>query len=132
MLREMMSSKIHRAVVTRCDLEYVGSITIDADLLAAVGLRPNEKVLVCDIDNGSRFETYVIRGEAGSGEIGINGAAARLTAEGHRVIIIAFAQVAAEELDRHVGRVIVCDAHNGIEQRLEYTSTIREPAAAER
>ena len=78
MLRKMMRGKIHRATITFCDADYVGSATIDADLLRAADIRPNESVHVLDIDNGERFETYVIRGEAGSGVIGINGAAANL------------------------------------------------------
>ena len=87
MLRKMMLSKIHRATVTRCDVDYVGSITIDADLLVAAGMRPNESVWVLDIDNAQRFETYIIRGAPGSGVIEVNGAAAKLTEVGHKVII---------------------------------------------
>ena len=90
MLRKVLRGKIHRATITFCDLDYVGSITIDADLLRAAGIRPNESVHVLDIDNGARFETYVIRGEPGSGVIGVNGAAAHLVETGHKVIIVAY------------------------------------------
>lgn len=130
MFRKMMRSKIHRAVVTQCDPEYVGSITIDADLLRATGIAPNEGVLVVDIDNGARFETYVIRGEPGSGQIGINGAAARLVETGHRVIIIAFSYMTGAEVADHDAKVIICDERNGIEQSLVYSSDLDVPTAA--
>ncbi|MFP4145326.1 MAG: aspartate 1-decarboxylase [Phycisphaeraceae bacterium] len=130
MLRKMLRAKIHRARVTQCDPDYVGSITIDADLLRAAGIRPNEAVLVLDIDNAARFETYVIEGEAGSGIIGINGAAAKLVEIGHKVIIVCFGIMDESEIDDHVARVIVCNEHNQIEQRLEYASTLDEPAGS--
>lgn len=88
-----LRAKIHRATITEADVDYVGSITIDQALLDASGILPGECVLVADIDNGSRFETYVIAGEAGSGTICINGAAARLVELGHKVIILAFGYV---------------------------------------
>lgn len=91
MLRCFLKSKLHRMVVTQAELDYVGSITIDRDLMDMAGLLPNEKVLVADIDTGSRFETYVLEGERGSGTICINGAAARLCSPGDRVIILQFA-----------------------------------------
>ncbi len=128
MLRNMMRAKIHRAKITQCDLNYVGSITIDSNLLAAIDLRPNELVHVLDIDNGARFETYVIRGEAGSGIIGINGAAARLVETGHNVIIVAYGQMPDTEVDDHVAKVVVCDEQNKIESRLNYNSRIDETA----
>lgn len=124
MLRKMMCGKIHRARVTQCDPDYVGSITIDADLLAATGLRPNEAVHVFDITNGARFETYVILGDPGTGIIGVNGAAARLVEPGDLVIIVAFAMVAEDRADDHVGHVVVCDEDNRIGQRLEYASKL--------
>ncbi len=127
MLRKMMRAKIHRATITQCDPDYVGSITIDAELLDAVDIRPNEAVLVLDIDNGARFETYVIRGEPGSGVIGVNGAAAQLVGEGHKVIIVAFGLLDASELDTHEGKVVVCDADNRIERRLSYPSLLNMP-----
>lgn len=132
MFRKMMRAKIHRATVTFANPDYVGSITIDADLLRAADIRPNEAVHVLDIDNGARFETYVIRGEAGSGVIGINGAAARLTEVGHKVIVVAYGLLDEADLDEHVGRVIVVNEHNHIAQRLTYDSRHHpadEPAA---
>ena len=90
MQRTMMRTKIHRAVITDANLEYVGSITIDRDLMEAADLLPYEKVHVLDINNGARFETYVIEGEPGSGEMCVNGAAARLVHPGDRVIVIAY------------------------------------------
>src|SRR5688572_31240687 len=88
MFRIMMKSKIHRATVTEANVDYVGSITIDSDLMKAADLLPHEKVQVADIDNGARLETYVIEGPAGSGVVCLNGAAARLVNEGDKVIII--------------------------------------------
>lgn len=93
MLRTMFKSKIHRATVTQADLHYVGSVTIDADLLDAADLLPGELVHIVDITNGARLETYTIEGERGSGVIGINGAAAHLVHPGDRVIIISYAQI---------------------------------------
>jgi aspartate 1-decarboxylase len=98
MLRTMMKSKIHRATVTQADLSYVGSVTVDQDLLDAADLLPGELVQVLDIDNGARLETYIIAGDRGSGVIGINGAAARLVAPGDLVILIAYAQLDDAEL----------------------------------
>lgn len=127
MLRKLLHAKIHRAVVTHCNLDYVGSITIDATLLGAVGMAPNEAVLVADCDNGNRFETYIFEGEPGSGVIGVNGAAAHLTAPGHRLIICCFAQLQADEIDRHQAKVVVVDEHNRIAQMLSYPSRLTEP-----
>ena len=90
MLTRLLKAKIHRATVTMTDVNYHGSITIDSDLLKATGLLPNEAVIVADCDNGARFETYVIPGQSGSGIIGINGAAARLSKIGHKVIVMSF------------------------------------------
>ena len=128
MLRTMLHAKLHHAVVTRCDAEYVGSITIDENLLEASGLRPNEKVLVLDVDNAARFETYVIRGERGSGEIGINGPAAHLTELGHRVIVLSFAQLTEDELEDHAATVVICDADNRIAEARRLPSRLDEPA----
>ena len=89
-MRQLMRSKIHRATVTNCDEDYVGSIVIDQDLMDKSDIWEYEKVLVCDINNGSRFETYAISGERGSGIISVQGAAAKLTNPGHKVIIMAF------------------------------------------
>lgn len=93
MLRNMMKSKIHRATVTQADLHYVGSVTVDEDLLDAADLLAGELVHIVDIDNGNRLETYTIAGERGSGVIGINGAAARLVHPGDLVILIAYGQM---------------------------------------
>src|SRR3569623_1231463 len=94
---KLLKAKIHRATVTQTDVNYHGSITIDADLLRASGLLPNEAVLVADCENGNRFETYVIAGEPGSGVIGINGAAARLSKVGHCVIVMSFVMATPQE-----------------------------------
>jgi aspartate 1-decarboxylase len=105
MMRTMMKSKIHRATVTQADLHYVGSVTVDEDLLDAADLLPGELVHIVDITNGARLETYTIAGERGSGVIGINGAAARLVHTGDLVILIAYGQMEdaeARELEPHV------------------------------
>lgn len=120
MLREALFAKIHRATVTLCNPDYMGSITIDPDLLDAVGMRVNEKVLVADIDSMNRFETYVFRGERGTGVIGVNGAAARLTGVGHRVIIMSFCHLATEEMQSHRPKVVVCTPENAIGEFLAY------------
>jgi len=113
-LRTMLKSKIHRATVTDCDLHYVGSITIDRDLLEAADILAQEQVSVVDIDNGARFETYTIAGERGSGEIKLNGAAARLVARGDRIIVISYAAYGREELDLYVPHVVHVDEQNRI------------------
>ncbi len=114
MLRTMLKSKIHRATVTDCDLHYVGSITIDRDLLEAADILPQEQVAVVDVDNGARFETYTIAGERGGGEIKLNGAAARLVARGDRIIVISYASFTRDELDLYVPHVVHVDEHNRI------------------
>jgi aspartate 1-decarboxylase len=102
----MLKSKIHRATVTGCDLHYVGSITIDPDLLEAADILEHEQVHVVDVDNGARFETYTIAGERGSGTVQVNGAAARLVHRGDTIIVISYAQYDREELARHEPRVV--------------------------
>ncbi|MFF3693166.1 aspartate 1-decarboxylase [Streptomyces sp. NPDC002221] len=114
MYRTLMKSKIHRATVTQADLHYVGSLTIDSDLMKAADLLPGEKVDIVDIENGSRLSTYVIEGPAGSGVIGINGAAARLISPGDRVIIIAYAAMTDEETARFVPHVVFVDERNAV------------------
>ncbi|MFI0806348.1 aspartate 1-decarboxylase [Streptomyces echinatus] len=114
MLRTVFKSKIHRATVTQADLHYVGSVTIDADLLDAADLLPGELVHIVDITNGARLETYVIEGERGSGVIGINGAAAHLVHPGDLVIIISYAQVTDAEARELRPRVVHVDAGNRI------------------
>lgn len=112
MFRHMMKSKIHRATVTEANLNYVGSITIDEDLMEAADLLENEKVQIVDNNNGSRLETYVIPGPRGSGVICLNGAAARLVQPGDTVIIISYAVLSAEELAQHKPTVVFVDADN--------------------
>ncbi|MGI8922241.1 MAG: aspartate 1-decarboxylase [Solirubrobacteraceae bacterium] len=114
MQRTMLKSKIHRATVTGSDLHYVGSITIDEELLAAADIREHEQVAVVDIDNGARFETYTIAGSAGSGEICINGAAARLVHSGDTVIVISYAVYEESELDDYEPRVVHVDRSNRV------------------
>ena len=110
----MLKSKIHRATITGSDLHYVGSITIDQDLLDAADIREHEQVHVVDVDNGARFETYTISGERGSGEICINGAAARLVHTGDTIIVISYAEYAEEELESYVPRVVHVNKSNEI------------------
>src|SRR5437868_10811291 len=112
MQRVMLKSKIHRATVTDSDLHYVGSISVDPELLEAADIREHEQVHVVDVDNGARFETYTIRGERGSGEICINGAAARLVHTGDTVIVISYAEYDEQELDGYVPRVVHVDRSN--------------------
>ncbi|MCL6602347.1 MAG: aspartate 1-decarboxylase [Paenibacillus sp.] len=112
MYRHMMKSKIHRATVTEANLNYVGSITIDEDLMEAADLLENEKVQIVDNNNGSRLETYVIPGPRGSGVICLNGAAARLVHPGDTVIIISYAMLSTEELIAHKPTVVFVDDHN--------------------
>jgi aspartate 1-decarboxylase len=115
MMREMMKSKIHRATVTEANLNYVGSITIDQDLLDAVDIWPNEKVQVVNNNNGARLETYVIPGERGSGICCLNGAAARLVQPGDTVIIIAYAYIQDKEArDFFQPRIAIMDENNRI------------------
>ncbi len=109
---ELFKSKIHRATVTDASLNYVGSITIDEDLMRAANLLEYEKVQVANINNGERFETYVIKGEAGSGIIALNGAAARLGQVGDLVIIIAYARMTPEEAQSFKPTVVLVDANN--------------------
>jgi aspartate 1-decarboxylase len=108
----MMKSKIHRATVTGANLNYVGSVSIDTRLMALADVLPYEQVVVLDIDNGARFETYAIEG--GDGEVCLNGAAARLVAPGDRVILITYADYAEEELASYVPRVVHVDAANRV------------------
>ncbi|RXT13946.1 aspartate 1-decarboxylase [Ammoniphilus sp. CFH 90114] len=118
MLRTMMNAKIHRATVTEANLNYVGSITIDTDLLEAVDILPNEKVQIVNNNNGARLETYVIAGPRGSGVICLNGAAARLVQPGDKVIIISYCQVANEEVRNHKPKVAIMDENNKIIEML--------------
>ena len=112
MIRTLLHAKIHNAHVTDARLHYRGSITIDADLLDASGILPFERVQVVNVNNGERFETYVIAGERGSGTICLNGAAARLVQPGDRVIIMAYAQLTPAELSSHQVTVVHVDERN--------------------
>jgi aspartate 1-decarboxylase len=115
---EMLKSKIHRARVTATNLHYVGSITIDADLIREAGLRHYEKVLVANLNNGERFSTYVIEGEPGGGQIEINGAASRHASLGDELIIMAFGLVGPDEVEGFTPRIVMVDPHN---RPTEYT-----------
>jgi aspartate 1-decarboxylase len=112
MLRTMLKSKIHRATVTQANLHYVGSVTIDADLMDAADLLEGEQVTIVDIDNGNRLVTYAITGERGSGVIGINGAAAHLVHPGDLVILIAYAMLDDAEAREYRPRIVFVDADN--------------------
>ena len=124
MFTKLLKAKIHNATVTFTDLDYHGSITIDTNLLKLSGLLPNEAVIVADRDNGNRFETYVIPGEPGSGMIGINGAAARLTAVGNRVIIMSFVYANDAEALSHRSKVVTVDGKNRSLEVIEAKSTL--------
>lgn len=126
MFVKVLRAKIHGATITQTDPAYVGSITIDEDLLRASGIRPNEVVLIADSNNGARFETYVIKGAAGSGIIGVNGAAARLVTRGDKIIIFAHYLMNPEELDDHEADVVVVDDHNRIAKQMKYPSSLNE------
>jgi aspartate 1-decarboxylase len=114
MNRTMLKSKIHRCRITDSDLHYVGSITVDEDLLDAADIREFEQVHVVDVDNGARFETYTIAGQRGSGEIKMNGAAARLVHTGDTVIVISYASYSADDLESYEPRVVHVNADNSI------------------
>ncbi|PFP27270.1 aspartate 1-decarboxylase [Bacillus sp. AFS073361] len=116
MFRNMMNGKIHRATVTEANLNYVGSITIDEDILDAVGMIANEKVQIVNNNNGARLETYIIPGERGSGVICLNGAAARLVQKGDIVIIISYALIAEEKVAAHKPKVAIMDEGNRIKE----------------
>ena len=114
MQRVMLKSKIHRATVTDCDLHYVGSITIDPDLLEAADILEHEQVHVVDVDNGARFATYTIAGQRGSGDIKVNGAAARLVHRGDTIIVISYGSYDPEDMEFYDPRVVHVDEHNTI------------------
>ena len=120
MICTYLKSKIHRAVVTQSALNYVGSITIDEDLMDACDLVEYEKVQVADVNNGNRLETYVIAGERGSGVICLNGAAARFVSEGDRVIIMSYAQMTPEEFAENPPKVVFVDKQNNIKRVTRY------------
>ena len=124
MLRTMLTSKIHRATITQADLHYVGSVTVDGDLMDAADLLPGERVAIVDVTNGARLETYVIAGPRGSGILGINGAAARLVHPGDLVILIAYGQLDDAEARTRRPRIVFVDQDNRI------TGTGHDPAEA--
>ena len=117
---EMLKGKIHRAVVTQAALDYVGSITIDTDLMDAAGILEYEKVQVVDVENGNRFETYTIAGEAGSGVVCLNGAAARCVQTGDHIIIMCYCSVDADEAKDHKPNVVFVDESNKINRISKY------------
>ncbi|KLT72777.1 aspartate decarboxylase [Neisseria arctica] len=120
MFRTMLGGKIHRATVTEADLNYVGSITIDQDLLDAAGICVNEKVQIVNNNNGARLETYTIPGERGSGVICLNGAAARLVQKGDIVIIMSYVLMSNEEAQKHEPKVVLVNEHNKIRGIIHY------------
>jgi aspartate 1-decarboxylase len=130
MIRTMLKSKIHRATVTGSDLHYVGSITIDPDLLEAADILEHEQVAVVDVDNGARFETYTIPGARGSGEIKVNGAAARLVHHGDTIIVISYAQYSQTDLERYEPRVVHVDRDNRILDVDAEVATLLTPVKA--
>ena len=120
MMLEMLKGKIHRATVVQAEVDYVGSITIDSELMEAASILEYEKVQVADVNNGSRLETYVIAGEPGSGMICLNGAAARFVSVGDKVIIMCYAQMEAAEAAAHHPRVVFVDERNRISRLTAY------------
>ncbi|MBR3645336.1 MAG: aspartate 1-decarboxylase [Lachnospiraceae bacterium] len=116
----MLKSKIHRATVVQAELNYVGSITVDRDLMDASGIYEYEYVQIADVDNGNRFETYVIAGERGSGMICLNGAAARQVSVGDKIIIMSYAQMTPEEIENHKPQVVFVDDDNKIARVTQY------------
>ena len=114
MFREFLESKIHRATVTDANLNYVGSITIDEELMNAAKMREWQKVEILDVNNGERFQTYIIKGEAGSGVICLNGAAARKVRKGDKVIIVTYAILSEAEVETHKPHIVIVDDNNKI------------------
>ncbi len=127
MFRHMMKAKLHQARVTEANLNYVGSVTIDEDLLDAVDMLPNEKVQIVNNNNGARLETYIIPGERGSGVVCLNGAAARLVQKGDVVIIISYALVSEDQVNKHEPKVAIMNENNQIVEMFgtEPASTVR-------
>ena len=120
MILNMLKGKIHRATVVQAALDYVGSITVDEDLLDAAGILEYEKVHIVDVDNGQRFETYTIAGERGSGMICLNGAAARCVQTGDKIIIMCYAQMNSEEVKENPPKVVFVDDNNMISRVTRY------------
>ena len=126
MLRTLCKSKLHRATVTEANVQYAGSITLDADLMKAADLLPYEQVHVVDVDNGARLVTYCMEGAAGSGIVCMNGAAARLVKAGDRVIVISYAQLAPEELAGFIPRIVLLDQRNRVREVLTDSRRLSE------
>ncbi len=120
MLVNMLKSKIHRATVVQAELDYVGSITVDEELMEAAGIYEYEKVQIADVDNGNRFETYVIAGERGSGMICLNGAAAHKVSIGDKIIIMCYAQMTPEEVKENKPKVVFVDDKNKMTRLTNY------------
>lgn len=120
MLLSMLKGKIHRATVTQAELDYVGSITIDEELMESAGILEYEKVHIVDINNGSRFETYVIAGEKGSGIVCLNGAAARCVQVKDKIIIMAYCNIDENEVKKHKPNVVLVDENNKVEKIATY------------
>jgi aspartate 1-decarboxylase len=120
MIRKVLHSKIHQAVVTEARPDYQGSLTIDSDLLDACGMRPSDAILVANCETGARFETYVFSGEPGSGVIGVNGAAAHLASVGDRIIILHWAHMNDAEYEQHYPRVLIMNQDNSVGEALTY------------
>ena len=128
MQRQMLKSKIHRATVTDCDVDYIGSMTLDPDLMRQADLLVNEQVHVWDIDNGSRFVTYAIEGEQGSGTVQVNGAAAHLVSPGHKVIIASFGAYDDADLEAYSPVVVhVDDANKAVRVDSDPTVLLNDP-----
>ena len=130
MHRQMLKSKIHRATVTGCDPDYVGSITLDPELMRSADLMPNEQVHVWDIENGARFVTYAIEGEPGTGAIQVNGAAARLVNEGDKVIVASFGAYDERDLGSYAPIVVHVDARNAIARIDSHPEALLESSLA--
>src|ERR1700694_4431882 len=129
MYRTMLKSKIHRATVTDSDLHYVGSITIDPELLEAADIRELEQVAVVDVNNGARFETYTIAGERGSGDMKVNGAAARLVHRGDTIIVISYGSYDEADLQRYEPRVVHVEAETNRIITIDAEGAARRPSA---
>jgi aspartate 1-decarboxylase len=130
MQRQMLKSKIHRASVTACDVDYVGSISIDPELMRAADLLPNEQVHVWDIDNGSRFVTYAIEGEPSSRTMQVNGAAARLVREGHKIIVASFGAYDERDLESYAPVVVHVNDDNDIVEVDSHPEVLLDSALA--
>jgi aspartate 1-decarboxylase len=124
---KILKSKLHLATVTRADLNYHGSLTIDPELMEAVGLVAYEAIVVSNVATGQRAETYTLPGTPGGGQIELNGAMARLGAPGDRIIVMAFAELRPEELEGHRPQVVALDARNRVAERIDYPP-LRAPA----